>query len=321
VKEGRVHVVTGGAGFIGSNLVRELNSRGIDDILVVDDLSDGDRFRNLEGALICDYMDVSELRDRIEAEKLDLPAEAVYHNGACADTMESDGRYMMDNNFTYSKMLLEWAITREVPFVYASSASVYGTNRQTSEEPANEQPLNVYAFSKWVFDRYARKAMHRARSTVAGLRYFNVYGPHEAHKGRMASMVYQIYRQLVDSGVARLFKGTDGFADGGQMRDFVHVSDVAKVAIRFAQGPVRKGVFNVGTGRARSFNDVARAIIAVLGYGSIEYIPFPEELKGKYQSFTEADLSRLREAGYDGGFLTLEEGIRRSVEAWQGEGA
>jgi ADP-L-glycero-D-manno-heptose 6-epimerase len=316
-----MHVVTGGAGFIGSNLVRELNSRGVDDVMVVDDLSDGDRFRNLEGALISDYMDVSELRDRVEAGRLDAQVEAVYHQGACADTMETDGRYMMENNFAYSKALLEWAIPREVPFVYASSASVYGMNRETAELPSNERPLNVYAFSKWAFDRYARRAMHGARSTVVGLRYFNVYGPRERHKGRMASMVYQLYRQLAETGAARLFEGTDGFADGGQRRDFVHVSDAARACVFFAQGPVRKGVLNVGTGRARSFNEVARAVIAVLGRGEIEYIPFPEDLKGKYQSFTEADLARLREAGYADEFLPLEEGVRRSVEDWRTEGA
>jgi ADP-L-glycero-D-manno-heptose 6-epimerase len=308
---GGMHVVTGAAGFIGSNVVRGLNARGIRDVLAVDDLEQGDKFLNLRDCEVADYMDRREFREAIRRGAPGLDAKAVLHQGACADTTESDGRYMMDNNFAYSKELLHWALDRRVPFVYASSASVYGASRRCAETPECEGPLNVYAYSKLLFDRYARRAWPTARSTVVGLRYFNVYGPGERHKGRMASVVSQLRDQLVEAGVARLFEGTDGYADGEQRRDFVYVGDVVAVNLFFAEGPPRQGVFNLGTGRSRSFNDVARALIDRLGRGEVRYVPFPESLRGKYQSFTESDISRLRAAGYDRPFATLEQGIER----------
>jgi ADP-L-glycero-D-manno-heptose 6-epimerase len=221
---------------------------------------------------------------------------------------------MLDNNFTYSKELLHWALDHRIPFVYASSASVYGSARQCAETPECEGPLNVYAYSKWLFDQYVRRQIPRAASTVVGLRYFNVYGPNEGHKGPMASMVWRVYYQLRDDGVARLFRGTDGFADGQQQRDFVSVEDVAEVNLFFASGASRHGIFNVGTGTSRSFNDIARILIGRLGRGEIQYIPFPDSLIGKYQSLTCADITRLRSAGYDRPFATLEEGIARFCE-------
>jgi len=223
----------------------------------------------------------------------------------------------MENNLTFSKTMLKFALNREAPFVYASSAAVYGTNKTTREVPGNERPLNVYGFSKLAFDQVVRRILPEVSSTVVGLRYFNVFGPRETHKGRMASMIYQLSRQLTDTGKARLFEGTDGYADGEQRRDFVFVGDVVKVNLFFADGPDAKGIFNVGTGRSRSFNAVARTLIKLTGGGEIEYVPFPAALEGKYQSFTEADLTALRDAGYDEPFTSLENGIAQAVKAWQ----
>jgi ADP-L-glycero-D-manno-heptose 6-epimerase len=231
--------------------------------------------------------------------------------------MENDGLYMMENNFTFSKLLFQFAIENQVPFVYASSGATYGASTNFEIDPANERPLNVYGYSKLVFDQHVRRHLHRAESTVVGLRYFNVYGPRETEKGKMASMVYQLYRQLSHKGKAKLFKGTDGYADGEQLRDFVYVEDVARVNLHFAEGELTKGIFNCGTGQARSFNDIANCLIKILGKGKIEYIDFPKELNGKYQSFTQADISTLRDAGFTNQFSSLEEGIARAVEGWQ----
>lgn len=306
-----MHIVTGAAGFVGSNLVRALNARGIREILAVDDLTQGDKFRNLRDCDIAHYMDRAEFRAHIRRGAPGLRAAALLHQGACADTTESDGRYMLDNNFTCSRELLHWALDRRVPFVYASSASVYGASRHCVETPEHERPLNVYAYSKLLFDNHVRRLLGGVSSTVVGLRYFNVYGPREAHKGRMASMPWQLCQQLRAAGAARLFEGTDGYAAGEQRRDFVFVGDVVQVNLFFASGPPKQGVFNLGTGASRSFNDIARTLIGLLGRGEIQYIPFPESLRGKYQSFTESDIARLRAAGYDAPFTTLEEGLRR----------
>lgn len=310
-----MHIVTGAAGFVGSNLVRGLNARGIRDILAVDDLEQGEKFLNLRDCDIADFMDQREFREAVRRGAPGLDARALLHQGACADTTERDGRFMMDNNYTYSKELLRWALDRRIPFVYASSASVYGTERTCTETPACERPLNVYAYSKLLFDRYVRQRLSAVRSTVIGLRYFNVYGPNEQHKGRMASMVYQLHDQLKRTGVARLFEGTDGYAHGEQRRDFIYVGDVVAINLFFAEGGVKQGIFNVGTGQSRSFNDIARILIGQLGHGQIQYIPFPESLVGKYQSFTEADVSNLRASGYDRAFTSLEQGIQRLCES------
>ena len=304
-------IVTGGSGFIGSQLVQELNRRGHTDILVVDNLERSEKFRNLSDLVIQDYLDKRVFRARLEAG-FDLKVEAIFHNGACSDTMGGDGRYMLENNFGDSKAVLQYALARGIPMVYASSAAVYGPG-PFQPVPASERPLNVYGYSKLLFDQHVRHLMADVRSPLVGLRYFNVYGPREQHKGRMMSVLHQLLRQLRETGACSLFQGSDGYADGEQMRDFVFVGDIVDLNLDFALGPMRKGIFNAGTGQARSFNAIARTLISLLGRGRIEYIPFPDNLRGKYQSFTEADLGTLRAAGYARDFTTLEEGIRQTL--------
>ena len=306
-------IVTGGAGFIGSNLVKALNEQGRTDILVVDNLSRSEKFRNLADLRIADYLDKREFRAQLDEGRLDLRPEAVFHNGACSDTMERDGRYMMENNFGDSKALLHWCLERKVPFVYASSAATYGGSPSFAVDPSNERPLNVYGYSKLAFDQHVRTLLDSAESTVVGLRYFNVFGPREAHKGRMMSVLHQLLRQLKEEDACRLFRGTEGYGDGEQVRDFVFVGDIVRLNLHFAFGGLAKGIHNAGTGKARSFNAIARTLIDHLGKGRIDYIPFPDELRGKYQSFTQADLGTLRAAGFAAPFTELEEGIRLTL--------
>lgn len=307
-------IVTGGAGFIGANLVRALNAAGHDDILVVDELTNGRKFTNLAGARFADYLDRDDFRERLQAGEGFGKVEAFFHQGACSDTTEWDGRYMMDTNFEYSKDVFRWCGQKGVPLVYASSAAVYGTSTEFREQGSGEVPLNVYGWSKLVFDQWLRRQVGEANIPVTGLRYFNVYGPHEAHKGRMASVIHHFSRQIRETGKVRLFAGSHGHGDGEQRRDFIHVSDIVKVNL-WAAGRTAPGIFNVGTGKSRSFNDVARAVIAWHGKGEIEYIPFPDDLRSAYQAFTEADLTTLRAAGYDGAFTSLEDGVRLTLDA------
>lgn len=308
-----VFIVTGGAGFIGSNVVKRLNQRGVTDILVVDNLTRSGKFRNLADLTIRDFMDKREFRARLDAGTFDLRTEAILHNGACSNTMETDGRYMLENNFGDSKALLTYALQHRIPFVYASSAATYGASPAFAVEPRNERPLNVYGWSKLLFDQHVRPLLPHIESTVVGLRYFNVYGPREQHKGRMMSVLHQLLRQLRETGECRLFEGTEGYGNGEQVRDFVFVEDIVDIDLFFAEGPLRKGIFNAGTGQARSFNAIAQTLIRQLGRGHIEYIPFPEELKGKYQSFTQADVTTLREAGFTAPFTSLEDGIQKTL--------
>jgi ADP-L-glycero-D-manno-heptose 6-epimerase len=311
-------VVTGGAGFIGSNLVHGLNAAGHDDVVVVDDLTEGRKFENLVGAEVSDYWDKDEFLTALHTGAFPRP-EAVFHEGACAVTTEWDGRYMMANNYRYSVELLEFCLAEGVPLIYASSAAVYGAGPVFNEdEPAAERPLNVYGYSKLLFDQYVRRRLPTAESQVVGLRYFNVYGPREAHKGPMASVAFHLQRQLEETGELRLFEGCDGYRDGEQRRDFVYVDDVVAVNLWLLGHPGVSGVLNVGTGRSETFNALAEAIMARYGRGTIRYIPFPERLRGRYQSFTEADIGALRAAGFDGAFADVAAGIAAYAGALAG---
>ncbi len=312
-----MYIVTGGAGFIGSHLVENINAGGVSDIIVVDSIGkDDEKYKNLCDLSIADYYDKDEFSLMLSNGKLPCNIKAVFHQGACTDTMETDGRFMLENNFTFSKKILEYTLKNKIPLVYASSASTYGCGKNFSERAEYEQPLNVYGYSKLLFDQYVRKLLPAAESTVIGLRYFNVYGSRETYKGRMASMVYQLYRQLKTTGKAKLFEGSGGYGNGEQCRDFISVSDVVKINMFFAGGKVKKGIVNCGTGKSRTFNDIAQTIISIIGSGKIEYIEMPENIKSKYQSFTEADLSNLRGLGYTQEFASLEEGVKQCVEYW-----
>jgi ADP-L-glycero-D-manno-heptose 6-epimerase len=312
-----VIVITGGAGFIGSNLVHALNRAGRSDLLVVDNLSNSDKYENLVGAELSDYVDKQDFLPLLQSGMKWLDdIEVVFHQGACTSTTEPDGRYMMRNNYEYSKELLKFCLGRKTPLIYASSAAVYGGGTKFAEEPANEAPLNVYGFSKQLFDVHVRGILPGAESQVVGLRYFNVYGPREEHKGPMASMVRQLDDQLADTGKARLFGPTEGYAAGEQRRDFVFVNDLIDMNLWFFENPSKSGIFNAGSGQCRSFNDLAREVIRNRGAGEIEYIPFPDSLRGRYQSFTEADLGQLRAAGYDTPTTSLEDGIAEYL-AWR----
>lgn len=304
-------IVTGGAGFIGSNLVYELNQRGESQILIVDNLTNAAKFKNLVGLKAADYIDKVEFLEKVQAGKFNSAnIRAIFHQGACSDTMEYNGKYMLQNNFEYSKQLLHFALNKKVQFIYASSASTYGNGvNGFVEKPECEHALNVYAFSKLFFDRYVQQLQGVNNRQIVGLKYFNVYGPQENHKGRMASVAYQFYNQLKAGDTLKLFEGVDGYANGEQRRDFIYVKDVAKVNLFFLDNPQISGIYNCGTGKAQSFNDVAQAVIKHLGRGKIEYIPFPEVLKGKYQSFTQADASKLLAAGYAGGFSDVATGV------------
>ena len=316
------YVVTGAAGFIGSRIVEALNRAGVTEIVAVDNLSRSAKVANLARLEIADFLDKGEFLQRLDS--FDGAVEAVLHQGACSDTMEQDGRYMMENNYRYSKTLLDWCQEAEVPLLYASSGSVYGASAEFREERACERPLNVYGYSKFLFDQLVRQRLPAATAQIAGFRYFNVYGPNEAHKGRMASVAFHAYNQLAATGKVQLFEGSAGYGNGEQRRDFVHVDDVVDVNLWFLEHRGVSGVYNCGTGRAQTFNQLAAATInTVQGTehtarelaqrGFIEYIPFPEGLRERYQSFTEADLSRLRAAGYRGEFKTVEHGVASYV--------
>lgn len=308
-------IVTGGAGFIGSNLVKGLNARGHDNILVVDHLTNGVKYRNLVDCRIADYLDRSTFLERLQQGAFHAESiKAIFHQGACSSTTEWDGRYMMDNNYEYTKTLFHFCQNYEIPFIYASSAAVYGDDLSFKEELAYEGPLNVYGYSKFQFDQYLRRHQDKLTSQVVGLRYFNVYGPREAHKGSMASVAYHLNNQIKQADALRLFEGCDGYTDGEQRRDFVYVGDVVDVNLWFLDHPQVSGIYNCGTGRSQTFNDVANAVIDFHQRGYIQYIPFPEHLKGCYQSFTEANLDHLRQAGCTHSFKTVEEGVKLYME-------
>lgn len=325
-----MYVVTGGAGFIGANIVKGLNERGIDDILVVDNLENARKFRNIVDCEIADYMDKYDFIDMLDAGGFKEGFDAIFHEGACSDTMEHDGHYMMQNNYEYSKILLHYCQKHAVPFLYASSAAIYGGGSVFKESREYEDPLNVYGYSKFLFDQYVRRLLPKSKSQIAGFRYFNVYGPREQHKGKMASVAYHFFNQFRESERVRLFEGSGGYGNGEQRRDFIYVGDVVDVNFFFLDNPDKSGIFNVGTGCSQTFNDVAVAAVNTLREnkgeesltleqmqkkGILEYIDFPTELQGKYQSFTEADVNNIRNIGYDKPFHTVEQGTRKYLES------
>ena len=326
-------VVTGAAGFIGSNLIKGLNARGIDDIIAVDDLTQGDKFRNLADLSIADYIDAGNFYDRF-TEGAFGHVEAVFHEGACSDTMELDGKYMMANNYTLSCDLFRACQSRNTRLLYASSAATYGGSDVFSESPEFEKPLNVYGYSKLLFDQHMRRELgtrfQNTQTQVAGFRYFNVYGPREQHKGRMASVAFHQFNQFQAEGKVKLFGDYGGYGAGGQMRDFVFIDDVVAVNLWFFDHPEKSGIFNLGTGRAQPFNDVALAVVNTLRKsqnaaplnldemvrgGMIDYISFPDALVGKYQSYTQADLSALRATGCQHDFADVQIGVTAYMES------
>jgi ADP-L-glycero-D-manno-heptose 6-epimerase len=324
------HIVTGACGFIGANIVKALNERGIDNVIAVDNLKKADKFKNLVDCEIADYLDKHEFLDMLQAGHFDGAVEAIFHEGACSDTMETDGHYMMENNYRYTLALLDFCLDQEVAYLYASSASVYGGGSIFKESRKHEGPLNVYGYSKFLFDQIVRRRIASAdfSSQIVGFRYFNVYGPREQHKGRMASVSFHHFNQYRATGKVKLFEGCDGYANGAQSRDFVYIDDVVKVNMFFLDHPEKSGIFNLGTGRAQPFNDIAHATVnacraledkpalslaEMVEQGIVEYIDFPEALKGKYQSFTQADISALRAAGYKDEFNSVAEGVTKYV--------
>jgi ADP-L-glycero-D-manno-heptose 6-epimerase len=314
-----VHIVTGGAGFIGSNLARMLIEQDGADVIIVDDLSDGHKFRNIADLNIVDYIDKDDFLNLLRSDASFAGSlQSVFHQGACSATTEWDGRYMMRNNFSYSKDVLDYCLRRNVPFIYASSAAVYGASTEFAEAPGNELPLNVYGYSKLLFDQYVRRLPLTAKQQVVGLRYFNVYGPREQHKGSMASVAFHFNNQLEENGELRLFEGSAGYADGEQLRDFVFVDDVCAVNRWFLEHRDASGIFNVGSGKSQTFNDVANAVIDWHGNGAISYIPFPEGLREAYQSYTQADLAQLRGTGCDVGFRDVASGVSSYLDTLSG---
>ena len=313
-------VVTGSNGFIGSNLIKGLNNLGHTDIIAIDDHSNPELKENITHCAISDYLGIQEFFNQVKTKRFDNQnIEAIFHQGACSNTMEWDSEYLYKNNLLYSKELLKLANRIKIPFIYASSASVYGDGSGFEESIENENPINLYAYSKFKFDQIVRRELKKNETQIVGLRYFNVYGPQEQHKGNMASVAYHLHNQLKDNHKIKLFEGSHGYGNGEQRRDFIYVDDVVKVNLWFLKNKKISGIFNLGTGRSQTFNDVANAVIDWNKKGTIEYIEFPEKLRDAYQSFTQADITKLRKVGYEEEFLSVQEGVFRylsSLEGW-----
>jgi len=306
-------IVTGGAGFIGTNLVHsllELNK----EVLVVEELDKyTNKFKNLDKLKILDCIDHNIFLNDFINGKYKSNIEKIFHLGACSKTTEPDRDYIMDVNLNYSKKLLENASNNNIDMIYASSASVYGDGTVFKEGSENESTLNHYSESKLLFDNFVRDNFDKIKSQIVGLRYFNVYGPYEQHKEVMSSVVYHFYNQFKKHGMLKLFKGSHGYKDGEQRRDFVFVKDTIDVKLWFMENNV-SGIYNVATGKSRSFNDIANTVINYFNSGHVEYIDFPEGLEKQYQAFTEADMTNLRECGYLKKPTELEDGVTSYLE-------
>lgn len=301
-------IVTGGAGFIGSNVIEKLNFNNYYNIHVVDNLKKGEKFYNLSKLKFQDYHDKNDFYQRLDTFN---NVEAVFHLGACSDTTNWDGQYMLKNNYECSKKLYIWCQANKIPFIYASSASVYGKGLNGfNVDEKSEDPLNIYGYSKLLFDQYIRKNNCKSNSQVVGLRYFNVYGQNEQHKGAMASTIFHFNEQIKNLDEAKLFKGNSTIPDGEQKRDFVYVKDCADLNLWFFENPQISGIFNVGTGNAESFNNVAKTIIDWHKKGKISYIDFPPNLVNYYQNFTEANILSLRKIKCPIKFLSIKNGIK-----------
>ena len=312
-------VVTGSNGFIGSNLIKGLNRLGYKNIVAVDDHANRELKENIVHCDIEKYLEIDEFLKEVQKNNFDETGlKAIFHQGACSNTMEWDSEYLYKNNLLYSKELLNLSKRSNTPLIYASSASVYGNGKVFEEKIENEEPINLYAYSKFKFDQLVREELKENKTQIVGLRYFNVYGPQEQHKNNMASVAFHLHNQLKNDDEIKLFEGSDGYEDGEQRRDFIFVEDVVKVNLWFLENTEISGIFNVGTGRSQTFNDVANAVIDWNKKGKIKYIPFPEKLKGAYQSFTEANISKLREAGYKEEFLNVQEGVKRYLDTLEG---
>ena len=313
-------VVTGSNGFIGSNLIKGLNEIGYKDIIAVDDQDDPELKENIAHCDVQDFLNIDEFINLIRNNEIDgTKIRAIFHQGACSNTMEWDADFLYNNNLLYSKELLNFSQKTKVPLIYASSASVYGAGKIFKESVEYEDPINLYAYSKFKFDQLVRQELIKSETQIVGLRYFNVYGPQEQHKGTMASVAFHLHNQLKDNEEIKLFEGSEGYDDGEQRRDFIYVEDVVKVNLWFLKNQKVSGIFNVGTGKSQTFNEVAHSVINWNKRGKINYVPFPEKLKGAYQSFTQADISKLREAGYKDEFLNVQEGIKKyldRLESW-----
>lgn len=313
-------IVTGGIGFIGSNLVRHLNKRGYEDIVVFDDLEDGQKLRNIFDLKISDIFHFNELCkfvEKIPGKQIDC----IFHLGACSDTTEWNGKYLIENNFHFSKKILELSLLKNVQFIYASSASVYGLNKTSEISPENEKPINGYAYSKLLFDQHVRRLLNSGNvdTQIVGLRYFNVYGPNEHHKEKMASVIYHFYRQVLSAGEFSIFGSYNNVESGEHSRDFVYVDDVTEANIWFLENPTISGIFNLGTGKSFTYNQLGDFLIKWFERNKKFspkriYIDFPESLKGCYQDFTRADLSTLRREGFHQKFLSLEAGMNKYLD-------
>lgn len=311
-------IVTGGAGFIGSCVVRMLNDMGREDIVIVDNIASTDKWMNMRNKKYLRYVNKKEFLAELPVYE---SVTAVIHMGACSSTTERDFDYLWKNNFEYTKMLWEYCAEKQISFIYASSAATYGDGMEGFDDKIDIdclRPLNGYGYSKQLFDLWVKHQAASFPKQYVGLKFFNVYGPNEYFKDSMASMIFHGYRQIQEAGKIKLFKSCNPkYADGGQLRDFVYVKDICKVILWMLQNPHVSGLFNVGTGRAQSFRELAEATFHALNLEpNIEYIDMPERLKEKYQYYTKAEMSKLREAGYEFPFVDLETGARDYVREY-----